>query len=112
MHILYVPVVIENINEGSPFLLTTSIIERWRVKSDSHNIRTRIAESETSTSPFPNFAPWVSIYFTINNSHIIGILSFKIPSHYLLFYSAIFTTDLSFQFFVLKIIFGIFLRIL
>src|SRR6266536_3346505 len=111
IHIPYIPIIIENINEDSPFLLITNIIERWTVKSDSYNIYTRIAESGTSTSSFLNFTPWVPIYFTINNSYIIGIFSFKISSHYLLFCSAIFITNLSFQFFVLKIIFGIFLRI-
>jgi len=96
IYILYVLVVIESINEGSLFLLTTSIIERWRIRFDLYNICIRIAGSGVSASPFSNFAPWVSIYFIINNSHIIGILFFKVLSYYLLFYSAILATDLSF----------------
>ncbi len=96
MYILCVPVIIENINEGSPFLLTTSIIERWRVKSDSYNIYTRIAGFGASISSFSDFAPWILIYFVINDSYIIGILSFKVSSYYLFFCNVIFTTDLSF----------------
>src|SRR6266536_5262930 len=96
MYILCILVVIESINEGSPFLLTTSTIERWRVGSDSHSICTRIAGFEASASPFSDFTPWVPIYFAINNSHIIGILSFKVSSYYLLFYSAMLATDLFF----------------
>ncbi len=96
MYILCVLVVIESINEDSPFLLTISIIERWRVKSDSYSICTRIAESGASASSFSSFTPWVFICFAINDSYIIGILSFKISSYYLFFYSAIFATDLSF----------------
>src|SRR6266536_4869429 len=112
MHIPCVLVVIESIDEDSLFLLTTSTIERWRVESDSYNIRIRIIESGASASSFPDFTPWVSICFIINNSYIIGILSFKVSSYYLLFCSAMLTTDLSFQFFVLKVIFGIFFRVL
>ncbi len=111
MYILYVPIVIENINEDSPFLLTISIIERWRVRSNSYSIRTRIARSEVSTSSFFSFVPWISIYFIINDSYIIGILFFKVSSYCLFFCSAILATDLSFQFFVFKIIFKIFFRV-
>src|SRR6266498_4421403 len=110
---IYIPcvlVIIESIDEDSPFLLTTNIIERWRIRSNSYNICTRIVRFGVSISPFSGFAPWVSIYFAINNSYIIGILFFKIPSHYLFFYNAILATDLFFQFFVLKVIFGIFLK--
>ncbi len=83
MHIPYVPIIIESINEDSPFLLTTNTIKRWRVESDLYNIRTRIAGSGASASPFPNFVPWVPICFVINDSYIIGILSFKVSSYYL-----------------------------
>ncbi len=96
MYISCVLVVIESIDEGSPFLLIISIIERWRVGFDSHNIRTRITGSGASASPFSGFTPWVPICFIINNSYIIGILFFKVSSHYLFFCSAIFATDLSF----------------
>ncbi len=96
MHIPCVPVVIESINEDSLFLLTISIIERWRVGSDSYSIYTRIVESGASASLFSDFAPWISICFGISDSYIIGILSFKVFSYYLLFCSAIFATDLSF----------------
>src|SRR6266536_687195 len=99
MYIPCVPVVIENINEDSPFLLTTSIIERWRVRSDSYSIRTRIIRFGVFVSFFSGFALWVSIYFAINNSYIIGIF-FKVSSHYLFFYNAIFAMDLSFLLFV------------
>ncbi len=112
IYILYVPVVIESIDEGSLFLLIINIIKRWRVKFDSYNIRTRIAGSGVFTSFFSGFAPWVFIYFIINDNYIIGILSFKVFSYYLFFCSAILATDLSFQFFVFKVIFGIFFRIL